>query len=39
MLTGKEIIRAGYGSKKWKGITIAGYGSKKRIFNTTLSSN
>ena len=28
MLTGKEILGAGYGSKEGKGILRAGYGSK-----------
>ena len=30
MLVGKEIVRAVYGNKKWKGIVRAGYGSKKK---------
>ena len=38
MLTGKEFIRAGYGSKG-KGIIRADYGSKKRFFNTASSFN
>ena len=29
MLTGKEILRAGYGNKQGKGIWRTGYGSKK----------
>ena len=28
MLTGKEILGAGYGNKEGKGILRAGYGSK-----------
>ena len=28
MLTGKGILRAGYGNKEGKGILRAGYGSK-----------
>ena len=28
LLTGKEIVRAGYGNKKEKGIVRAGYGNK-----------
>ena len=28
MLTGKVILRAGYGNKEGKGILRAGYGSK-----------
>ena len=31
MLTGKGILRAGYGNKKGKGISRAGYGSKKNF--------
>ena len=34
VLTGKGIIRAGYGSDR-KGIIRAGYGSKK-VFDSTL---
>ena len=29
MLTGKEMLRAGYENKEGKGILRAGYGSKK----------
>ena len=29
MLTGKGILRVGYGKKEGKGILRAGYGSKK----------
>ena len=51
MLTGKEIVRAGYGNKKGKGIVRAGYGNKegkgmlragyrnKRKFDSTPSFN
>ena len=28
LLTGKGIVRAGYGNKKGKGIVRAGYGNK-----------
>ena len=28
MLTGKGMLRAGYGNKEWKGIVRAGYGNK-----------
>ena len=43
MLTGKGILRAGYGSKDFqskegKGKLTAGYGNKK-IFNSTPSFN
>ena len=43
MLTGKEILRAGYGSKDFqskegKGKLTAGYGNKKN-FNSTPSFN
>ena len=31
MLTGKGILRAGYGNKEGKGISRAGYGSKKNF--------
>ena len=31
MLTGKAILRAGYGNKQWKGILRAGYGVFKKI--------
>ena len=32
MLTGKGIVRVGYGSKEGKGIVRAGYGNKKNSF-------
>ena len=38
MLTGKGIVRAGYGNKKGKGMLRAGYGIKL-IFNATSSFN
>ena len=34
MLTGKGILRAGYGNKEGKGILRAGYGSEKKIYST-----
>ena len=33
MLTGKGMLRAGYGNKKGKGMLRAGYGNKKRKRN------
>ena len=36
MLTGKGILRAGYGNKKGKGISRAGYGSKKNLEPTQI---
>ena len=30
MLSGKGIVRVGYGNKEGKGILRAGYGNKKR---------
>ena len=38
MLTGKRMLRAGYGIKEGKGILRAGYRSKN-IFNSTPSFN
>ena len=38
MLTGKGIVRAGYGNKKGKWILRAGYG-EKWIFSAALSFN
>ena len=29
LLSGKWIVRAGYGNKKWKGIVRTGYENKK----------
>ena len=34
MLTGKGILRAGYGNKEGKGILRAGYGSEKKNYST-----
>ena len=31
MLTGKGIVRAGYGNKKGKGMLRAGYGDRKNF--------
>ena len=36
MLTGKGILRAGYGNKQGKGIWGTGYGSKNFLFRFML---
>ena len=40
LLTGKGVLRAGYGNNKGKGVVRAGYGNQlKWIFNTASSFN
>ena len=39
MLSGKGIVRVGYGNKEGKGILRAGYGNKKKFNSTSSFSN
>ena len=36
ILAGKEILRAGYGNKKVKGIVIAGYGNEMGFYQSLI---